>query len=157
MNAMASPIIGVSIVYSIVCSGTNQRKYQSSTLLAFVRGIHRWPVDSPHKEPVTRKMFPFGDVIKGLCVPVELEVTLTFQVTHVHAILNFRHSIVLGKQKLYLHFLSLLTYYICVCIEWYSEIVKFYETFSSYLEMIASLFKVILLSSCNAQNLQIVL
>ena len=28
-----------------------------------VRWIHRWPVNSPHKGPVTRKMFPFGDVI----------------------------------------------------------------------------------------------
>ena len=26
-------------------------------------GIHRWPVKSPHKGPVTRKMFPFDDVI----------------------------------------------------------------------------------------------
>ena len=31
--------------------------------LAFVMGIHRWPVNSPHKGPVTRKMFPFDDVI----------------------------------------------------------------------------------------------
>ena len=44
-------------------SGADQRKYQSSTSLAFVRGIHRWPVNSPHKGPVTRKMFPFDDVI----------------------------------------------------------------------------------------------
>ena len=40
-----------------------QRKHQSSASLAFVRGIHPWPVNSPHKRPVTRKMFPFGDVI----------------------------------------------------------------------------------------------
>ena len=38
-------------------------KHQSSAPLAFVRGIHRWPVDSLHKEPVTRQMFPFDDVI----------------------------------------------------------------------------------------------
>ena len=31
--------------------------------LAFARGIHQWPVDSTHKGPVTRKMFPFDDVI----------------------------------------------------------------------------------------------
>ena len=37
--------------------------HQSSASLAFVRGIHRWPVNSPHKWPVTRKMFPFDDVI----------------------------------------------------------------------------------------------
>ena len=37
---------------------------QSSASLAFVRvrGIHREPVNSPHKGPVTRKMFPFDDV-----------------------------------------------------------------------------------------------
>ena len=28
-----------------------------------MRGIHRWQVNSPHKGPVTRKMFPFDDVI----------------------------------------------------------------------------------------------
>ena len=39
-----------------------QRKHQISASLAFVRGIHRWPVNSPHKWPVTRKMFPFDDV-----------------------------------------------------------------------------------------------
>ena len=39
------------------------RKHQSSASLAFVRGIHRGPVNSPHKWPVTRKMFPFDDVI----------------------------------------------------------------------------------------------
>ena len=39
------------------------RKHQSSALLAFVRGIHRWPLNSPHKGPVTRKMFPFDAVI----------------------------------------------------------------------------------------------
>ena len=35
------------------------KKHQSSASLAFVRGIHRWPVNSPHKGPVTRKMSPF--------------------------------------------------------------------------------------------------
>ena len=50
-------------VYSAVYSGTDHRKRQSSTSLAFVRGIHRGPVNSPHKGPVTRKRFPFDDVI----------------------------------------------------------------------------------------------
>ena len=31
-----------------------------------MRGIHRGPVNSPHKGPVTRKMFPFDDVIMNL-------------------------------------------------------------------------------------------
>ena len=63
MSAMASQITCVPIVYSAVCSGTDQRKHQSSASLALVRGIHRWPVNSPHKGPVTRKIFPFDDVI----------------------------------------------------------------------------------------------
>ena len=63
MRAMASQIIGVSIVFSTVCSGPDQRKHQTPAWLAFVRGIQQWQVNSPHKEPVTRKMFPFDDVI----------------------------------------------------------------------------------------------
>ena len=63
MSMMASQITGVSIVYSTICSGADQRKHQSSASLAFVRGIHRWPVNSPHKRPVMRKMFLFDDVI----------------------------------------------------------------------------------------------
>ena len=63
MGAMASEIPSLTIVYSTVYSGADQRKHQSSTSLAFVRGIHQWPVTSPHKWPVTRKMFPLDDVI----------------------------------------------------------------------------------------------
>ena len=63
MSTMVSQITGVSIVYSNVGSGADQIKNQSSTSLAFVRGIHRWRVNSPHKGPVTRNMFPFDDVI----------------------------------------------------------------------------------------------
>ena len=63
MSSMASQITSLTIVYSNVYSGSDQRKYQSSASLAFVRGIHRRPVNSPHKLPVTRKMFPFDDVI----------------------------------------------------------------------------------------------
>ena len=66
MSEMASQITVVSIVCSTVWSGANQRKHQSSVSLAFVRGIHRSPVDSPHKRPVTRKLFPFDDVIMYL-------------------------------------------------------------------------------------------
>ena len=39
------------------------KKNQSSASLAFVRGFQRWPMDSPHKGPVTRKIFPFDDFI----------------------------------------------------------------------------------------------
>ena len=63
MSAMVSQITGVSIVCSAVGSAADQRKYQSSASLAFVRGTRRRPVNSPHKRPVTRKMFPFDHVI----------------------------------------------------------------------------------------------
>ena len=61
-SVMASKINGGSIVCSIVCSRVHQRKHQNSASLALVRAIHRWLVNSPHKGPATRKMFPFDDV-----------------------------------------------------------------------------------------------
>ena len=65
ISVMFSQITSVTIVYSTVCSGTDQtqRKHQSSASLTFVRGIHWWPVNSPHKGPVTWKRFPFDDII----------------------------------------------------------------------------------------------
>ena len=64
MTMLASQITSLTVVYSIVYSGAIQRKHQSSASLAFVREIHRGPVNNfPHKWPVTRKMFPFDDVI----------------------------------------------------------------------------------------------
>ena len=63
MSTMASQITGILIVCWTVCSGADQRKHQSSTSLAFVVGYHRSPVDSPHKGPVTQKMYPFDDII----------------------------------------------------------------------------------------------
>ena len=63
MGSMASQITSLAIVYSTVYSDADQRKHQSSASLAFVWGSHRGPVNSWHKWPVTRKMFPFDDVI----------------------------------------------------------------------------------------------
>ena len=63
MGTIASQITSLAIVYSTVYSGADQRKHQSSASLAFVWGIHRGTVNSPHKWPVTQKMFPFDDVI----------------------------------------------------------------------------------------------
>ena len=63
MSVIASQITSLPIVYSIVYSGADQIKNQSSASLAFVWGIHPWPVNSPHKWPVTWKMFPFDDTI----------------------------------------------------------------------------------------------
>ena len=63
MSAIASQITSLTIVYPTAYSRRRSKKHQNSASLAFVRGIHRWPVNSPHKGPVTRKMFPFDDVI----------------------------------------------------------------------------------------------
>ena len=68
MGAIASQITSFTIVYSTVYSDADQRKHQSSASLAFVIGIHRGPMNSPHKWPVTRKMFPFDDVIMYIWV-----------------------------------------------------------------------------------------
>ena len=62
IGVIASQITSLTIVYSTVYSEADQRKHQSSASLAFVRGIHRGPVNSLHKWPVMRKMFPFDDV-----------------------------------------------------------------------------------------------
>ena len=66
MTTIASEITSLTIVYPTFYSGADQSKHQSSASLAFVWGIHRGPVNSPHKGPVTRKMFPFDDVIMYL-------------------------------------------------------------------------------------------
>ena len=63
MGTKASQITSLTIVYSTVYSDADQRKHQSSASLAFVLEIHQGPVNSPHKWPVTQKMFPFDDVI----------------------------------------------------------------------------------------------
>ena len=70
MSAIASQITSLTIVYSIVYSDADQGKHQSSPSLAFVWGLHRGPVNSPHKWPVTRKMFPFDDVIMFYVIEV---------------------------------------------------------------------------------------
>ena len=70
IGAMASQITSLTIVYSTVYSGADQRKHRSSASLAFVRGIHQ------HKWPETRKMFPFDDVITIL--PNRLNISMAF-------------------------------------------------------------------------------
>ena len=63
MSAMASLITSFTIVYSTIYSSADQRKHLSPESLALVTGVHRWPVNSPHIKPVTRKVFPPDDVI----------------------------------------------------------------------------------------------
>ena len=85
MGATASEMTHISTVCSTVCSGAHQRKHQISSSLAFVRRIHQSPVDFPHQGLVTRKMFPFDDVImqrfKTGCLITQLYHTATIQIT----------------------------------------------------------------------------
>ena len=62
MSTMASQITCLTIVFSVVYSGEDQRKIQSSAHW-FCAGNSPGPVNSPHKGPVTLKMFPFDDII----------------------------------------------------------------------------------------------
>ena len=80
MRAVASQITSLTIVYSTVYSDAYQRIHQSSTSLAFVRGIHRLPVNSPHNWPVTRKMVPFDDVVMTAASPWLFRFTYIFWV-----------------------------------------------------------------------------
>ena len=66
MGAIATQITSLTIIYSTVYPDVDQRKHQSSASLAFVGEIRRGPVKSPHKWPVTRKIFPFDDFIMSL-------------------------------------------------------------------------------------------
>ena len=70
MSAIASQITSLAIFYSTVQSGADERKHQSSASPASVMGIHWWLVNSPHKGPVTRKIFPFDDVIMPEPTPI---------------------------------------------------------------------------------------
>ena len=65
MGIVASQITSLTIVYTTVYSDADQSKHQSCASLAFVWGIHRGPVNSPHKWPVTRKMFSYVEKQKS--------------------------------------------------------------------------------------------
>ena len=63
MDTMASQFTSLTNSLLNHLFSADQSKHQRSVSLGFVRGIHRWPVDSPHKLRVTRKLFPFDEVI----------------------------------------------------------------------------------------------
>ena len=100
MGAMASPITSLTIVFSTVYSGAEQRKHQSSASLDFVRGIHRGPVNSPHKGTVTRKMLPFYDVIMSLGIIRHLHISVWLKVNKTFP----WHYIIFRKRKTYFKF-----------------------------------------------------
>ena len=71
MSAMASQITSLTIVYSSVCSGADQRKHQSSASLAFVTG------DFPSQRASNaEKKFPFDDVIHWCQTNISHEVNI---------------------------------------------------------------------------------
>ena len=66
MTTLVAQITSLTVVYSTVYSDANQRKHQSWSVTGLCVGNSPGPVNSPHKGPVTRKMFPFDDVIMDL-------------------------------------------------------------------------------------------
>ena len=108
MGIVASQITSLTIVYSAVYSGADQRKHQSSASLAFVRGIHRGPGNYPHKWPVTREMFPCDDVIMVIS-PFYIPTSYHIQTPILFTIPLFLQCIVLNDMpKWTSHFSSLL-------------------------------------------------
>ena len=112
-DVIASQITSFTSVYSIIYSDADQRKYQSSSAsLAIVRWIHQGPVNSPHKWPVARKMFPFDDVIMMDLLAIIPYDTLGCHAKHIilsastHSQFNlFRYVVMI---KFWLHKINLL-------------------------------------------------
>ena len=69
MPAIASQITSLTIVYSTVYPRHRSKKISKLRATGLCARNHWWPVNSPHKGPVTRKMFPFDDVIMMTLVP----------------------------------------------------------------------------------------
>ena len=122
MSPMASQIPSLTIVYSNVYSGADHRKHQSSASLAFVWGIRRWPANFPHKGPVTRKMFPFDDVVMKTAKAYMNSLRADCMTTHIPNVPapNKRQAVL---SPLFQHRLNLETPWICNYIN--------YKVFSS--------------------------
>ena len=80
LSAMASQITSSTIVCSSGYSSADQRKHQSSAALAFVQRIQWRPVNSPHKGPATRKIFPFDDVIIAFIHLVPSQIAVLYEI-----------------------------------------------------------------------------
>ena len=91
MGVVVSQITSITIVYSSVYSGTDKKNHQSSASLAFVREIHRRPVNSPLKGPVTRKKFPFDDVVMILSDLAKVQVQYYESRSHLAGVTAGRH------------------------------------------------------------------
>ena len=68
-GAIASQITSLAIVYSAFYSGADQRKTSKLRVTGLCAGNSPGNGEFPHKWPVTRKMFPFDDVIVYSDIP----------------------------------------------------------------------------------------
>ena len=110
MGSIASQITSLTIVYSIVYSDADQSKHQRSASLAFVKGIHRGPVNSPHTWPVTRKMFPFDDVIM---IKGHLASSLIHPIGLPDPIITVIDSVIVNSSDTRVHMSTQLRYNLC--------------------------------------------
>ena len=113
MSAMPSQITGVSIVCLAVCLGADQRNIKVPRHCFLLVESTGSPMDSPHKGPVTQKMFPFDDVIMHnaeLCISrLVLDTPLHHQTNAFNSSWNTRRYIshtkvpnLCPKQKIFL-------------------------------------------------------
>ena len=63
MREMASQTTDVSVVAQAFVRAQINKNIKVSASLSFVRGLHQWLVESPHKVWITKTMFPFNDVL----------------------------------------------------------------------------------------------
>ena len=68
MGAIVSQITSLTIFYSTIYSGADQRKKSKLRVTGLCAGNSPVAVNSPHKGPVTRKMFPFDDVVMTILI-----------------------------------------------------------------------------------------
>ena len=97
MSTMTSKITSLTVVYLTVYISADQRKHQSSASLAFVWGIPRGPVNSPHKGPVTRKMVPFDDVIMSRDIAHSITMTNTGYILDYEVTKHIPHLVLTGE------------------------------------------------------------
>ena len=109
MSVMVSQITSLTIVYSSVYLGPDERKHQSSAPLAFVRGIHRSPVNSPHKGPVTLAPADCTHFYQGYFMGIVNQNTVFFALDTKNAKDIFCQLIVISLHVLY----RMLTIFAC--------------------------------------------
>ena len=127
MDAIASQITSLTIVYSTFYLGADQRKHQSSASLAFVRGIRRGLVNSPHKWPVTRKMFPFDDVIVCKNIPIRYRVDILACISCYFNCCNLKYNFWF-EQSYHLHKKKIKQEYFTTNVKWLHVLIFTYAT-----------------------------